>query len=404
LVDLGEGFLLKFFKGVIIMRRSFFLLAVLLIGHFPMQSSTAADQSPPVVLGGVYNLTGRQSVLDKPSVNGALLATKETNAEGGVLGRPVELVVVDGESVPDTVASRTAGLIDGYPTVAALFGLSDTDMALAAGRAAAKRGRLFLTSGATSPKLPLKVEKFLYLACFGDNVQAAVAAEWAYKNLKARTASIVFNSERTYTQLLHSYFQARFERLGGRVVSSTSYKVGSMTGIADNLKPADIIFLASEETGEAVAGARILRQAGFMEPILGGDGYDTPSMWAEQPDLKDIYYTTHAFLAATNPNPLVTSFRQAYMKAYSGQEPDSFAALGYDAVRLLINAVFRAGIDDPVKVRSALAMTSGFRGVTGIISFDGDSEIPRKSVTVLSVTNGKVLLVEEVLPDRVPIP
>jgi len=391
------------FNEVIVMR-ALLLLAILLAGLVPIKVSTSTGQSLPVVLGAVYNLTGRQAVLDKPAANGARLATQEANGLGGVLGRPIELVVVDGESVPYTVAQRTAGLIDAHPTVTAVLGVSDSDMALAAGRAAARRGRLFITSGATSPRLPAEVPKFLYLACFGDNVQAAAAAEWAFSNLKARTASIVFNSERTYTQLLHNYFRARFETLGGRVLSVTSYKDGAMNGIAAGLKEADIIFLASEETDEAINSVKILRKAGFMMPILGGDGYDTPSMWSEHPELKDIYYTTHVYLGAANPNTTEASFRQAYMKAYPGLEPDSFAALGYDAVRLLVDAVARAGSDDPDRVRTALATTSGFRGVTGIISFDGDSKIPRKSVSLLSVTGGKVALVEEVLPDSVPAP
>lgn len=376
------------------------LLLLLALAAISQSPARAAD---PVILGAVYNTTGRQAVLDQPSEMGARLAVKETNAEGGVLGRPVALATVDGESRPETVATRTTALTVDHPSVAALLGLSDSDMALAAGRAAAGAGRLFLTSGATSPKLPAEVPEFLFLACFGDNVQAAAAAEWAYRSLGARTAAVVFNSERTYTRLLHGYFQARFEELGGRIVSVTSYRPGAMQDVAAGVKTADMVFLSSEETGEAVEGVTRFRAAGIAVPVLGGDGYDTPKLWAERPELGEVYYTTHAYLADDNPDPAVQAFLLGFEAEY-GKRPDGFAALGYDAARLLVDAVGRAGSDDPEAVRASLAATDGFRGVTGTIGFAGGSRIPRKSVALLSVSGGTVALVSEVMPERVPAP
>jgi branched-chain amino acid transport system substrate-binding protein len=137
----------------------------------------------PVSLGAIYDLSGAQGELDRPSSRGALLAVKEANRSGGVLGRPVRMVPEDGQSQPPIAAARTAKLLRDFPRTAALFGLSDTDMVLAAAPVAAAQGRVFLTSGATSPRLPAEVPEFLYLACFGDNVQAAAAAEWAYGEL-----------------------------------------------------------------------------------------------------------------------------------------------------------------------------------------------------------------------------
>ncbi len=95
-----------------------------------------------------------------------------------------------------------------------LIGFSDTDMVLAAASIAAKNKRVFLTSGATSPELPRQVPQYLFLACFGDNVQAAAGAEWAVKTLKARTAVVLYKQTSTYAKLLHGYFQTRFKQTG----------------------------------------------------------------------------------------------------------------------------------------------------------------------------------------------
>ncbi len=357
-----------------------------------------------MVVGALYNTTGSQAVLDIPSQKGAHLAASLANAKGGVLGRPIKLIDANGNSDVETMSKRTAELVASQPNLTALVGLSDTDLARAAGKVAAGAGQLLLTSGATSPKLPAEVPEYLYLACFGDNVQAAAAAEWAYDTLGARRASVVFDSGETYTRLLQQYFRDRFEALGGTVVSVTSYKGDATKQLTEGLKPADIVFLAAEQATEALAGVKILRAAGFKMPILGGDGYDAPAVWAMDPEVKDVYFTTHGYVAADNPKPLVRSFRVAFAAANPGEEPDSFTALGYDAVGLLIDAITRAGSDAPDKVRLALAATKNYEGVTGTIGYETGSQIPRKSVALISVVAGKTNLVKEVTPKSVPAP
>ena len=229
----------------------------------------------PVVVGAVYDLTGAQAPLDGPSARGARLAAEQANRNGGILGRPVDLIVVDGESAPDVLRTRTAELLREHPTTAGLLGLSDTDMVLAAAPVAARARRVFLTSGATSPLLPAQVPEWLFLACFGDNVQAAAAAEWIFDARGARTASIAFSTSNDYTRLLQRYFATRFEQLGGRVVSTVGYDpvtVDASTIAA--LAPADVVFLAAQPD-DAVAVTSLLRAAGVTTPILGGDAFDS---------------------------------------------------------------------------------------------------------------------------------
>ncbi|MFN2167719.1 MAG: ABC transporter substrate-binding protein [Anaerolineae bacterium] len=361
----------------------------------------------PVVLGAVYNLTGGQAGLDVPSSHGARLAIDQANAAGGVLGRPVELVLRDGETDLATIGARTTEIVEQYPATAALFGLSDTDPVLAAAPAAARAGRLFLASGATSPKLPEQVPGYLYLACFGDNVQAAAGAEWAYHHLGARTASIVFNQNSTYSQLLHGYFQTRFEALGGRVLSVEGFLPGATENIAavvGSLPPADLVYLSL--TPDVVLDTVLaVRAAGDAGPILGGDGFDVAGLWEQHPEVNQVYFTTHVYLGPDNDDPAVLAFRNAYGQAYpDSPAPDAFAALGYDAARLLLLAVDHAGSTDPEAVRQALAGIRQFQGVTGQIGFPTGSHIPVKSVAIVSADAGTVKLEEQVMPEQVPPP
>lgn len=357
----------------------------------------------PVVVGAVYDLTGAQAGLDGPSARGARLAADEVNRMGGVLGRPVELVVVDGESEPDVLRVRTAELLQQNPTTAGIVGLSDTNMVLAAAPVAAAAQRVFLTSGATSPLLPAQVPQWLYLACFGDNVQAAAAAEWIFETRGARTASIAYSTADEYTRLLQRYFAERFVELGGRVVASVGYDPATVDSAAlATLAPADVIYLAAQPD-DAVAVTALLRGAGVRTPILGGDGFDS-NAWAAHPELGDVFFTTHAYLGSDSSDARVLAFRALYLGAHPRSEPDAFTALGYDATQLLLDAIERAGSDDPKDVRAALAATRDFPGVTGTISYESGAAIPSKPVTILAVDGGRERYVTALVPKSVPAP
>ena len=108
-----------------------------------------------------------------------------------------------------------------------------------------------------------------------------------------------------------------------------------------------------------------MRGAGLDAPILGGDGLDIGEAWKQVAQADKIYFSTHAYLGADNPDARVQEFRAAYAKAYPGKEPDAFSALGYDAARLLMAAIASAGSGKPQAVRKALAATNDFAGVTG---------------------------------------
>jgi branched-chain amino acid transport system substrate-binding protein len=373
-------------------------LAVL---FFAVAGATAADR--PVVIGAMYNLTGGQQDLDVPSSRGARLAVDETNQAGGVLGRPVKLILLDGQTKPKVIAQETATLFKQEPALAGLIGFSDTDMVLAAARIAAKNSRVFLTSGATSPKLPRQVPRYLFLACFGDNVQAAAGAEWAVKTLKARTAVVLYRQSSSYAQLLHGYFQTRFKQLGGKVLAVRPYTLANIKSEVKGLPKADLVYLAAQPDG--VAGAiAALRGAGVDAPILGGDGLDIGSDWSQIAQADKIYFTTHAYLGADNPDARVQRFRALYAKVYPGTEPDAFTALGYDTARLLMAAIASAGSTKLQAVRKALAATSNFAGVTGTISYRGGGRIPAKSVTIMSVMGGRQGFAASVLPEKIPAP
>lgn len=364
--------------------------------------TTKLPMPSPIIVGTLYNLSGGQAGLDLPSYRGAMLAAEQINRSGGLGGRELVLMLLDGMSDPAILSRKAEQQMQMNLDTASFLGLSDTDMVLAAAPVAVQYKRVLLTSGATSPKLPSQVPDFLFMACFGDNVQAAAAADFAFRHKKARSAAVVYDSTQSYTRLLQGYFIERFEQLGGKVLSVRGYEQGDLNSAVEQLPAADLVFLAAMPQ-DALPAVKLIRQAGFSMPVIGGDGFDSETIWQGQTGVTDVFYTTHAYLKSDNPDQKVLVFRAAYLEKYS-HEPDGFAALGYDAVNLMALAISRAENPEPGAILEAMGAIDNFEGVTGKISFASGSRIPQKSVTIMEVKEGVPGLVMQLLPDRIPAP
>lgn len=362
-----------------------------------------------IKIGMIYNMTGSQASLDAPSANGAKLAAKEINAAGGILGKKITLVAYDGKSDAATIANAATQLTQSDKVVA-MFGFSDSDMVMAAAPVAAKAGVVFVTSGATSPKLPDQVPDYLFLACFGDNVQAAAGAEYAFSGLKAKNAYLLIDKGMEYTLLLGKYFKERFTELGGTIVLEDTYQGGDkdfsaqITKVKGLKKTPDLLYIASgpDDVGTIV---KQFRDAGIKKPIMGGDGYDTPLLvQIAGSGSEGVYFTTHSLMDASQGTDPVKKFIAAYQAEYKTAPENAFAGLGYDTVYLLADSIKRAKSADPKAIREALSTTKDLPGITGAITFQPGSRIPQKGVTVILVKDGKFTLAQEVVPQKVPNP
>lgn len=387
------------------MNKKLLVLLILVIFIF----SFSIVSAEVIKIGMIYNFTGAQASLDAPSANGAKLAAKEINAAGGVLGEQIELVTFDGKTDAETIGKAATQLVE-TDKVVAIFGFSDTDMVMAAAPIAAKAGIVFVTSGATSPKLPSQVPDYLYLACFGDNVQAAAAAESAVNKMNIKSAYLLIDKGMEYTLLLGKYFKERFTELGGSIVLEDNYQTGDKdfsAQIAKLKKMAtlpDVLFISSgpDDVGTIV---KQFRDVGIDKPIFGGDGYDTPLLiQIAGSGAENVYFTTHSLMELEGGTDAVKKFISAYQAEYKTPPENAFAGLGYDTLKLIVDAIKRAGSTDPTAIREALQTTKDLEGVTGSITFQPGSRIPQKGVSIIQVKGGKFTLMSEWVPEKVPAP
>ncbi len=388
--------------------RSTFMLVLMTLLAAVMLSSFAViyAQDEPIKIGLGYDLTGAESSLDLPASNGSLLAIDEINAAGGVLGRQIEAVSHDTRYDMALTAQVAQQFVE-QDGVAAVVGFSDSDSVLAAGPIIQAAGVPFITAGATSPLLPEQVGDLFFMACFGDNVQAAAAAEYAYKNF-GDTAYLLTDEGVEYTTLLAEYFKSRFEQLGGTIVLEDTYaddatdfssQITKLRALSD--QPSFYFISAMPyNVGPVVLQ---MRQAGLDGPIVGGDGYDTPDIVSVAGDsANNVYFTTHALMDPDLGTDGIKAFITNYTAAYGHAPENAFAALGYDAVKLLADAIDRAGSTDATAIQQALLATKDFPGITGSITFANGSHIPQKGVTIIEIKDQKFTLAAEVVPEEVP--
>jgi branched-chain amino acid transport system substrate-binding protein len=387
------------------------LVTIFLVFAILVASCNAGSQgaNAPIKIGVIYNVTGGQASLDVPSNNGAKLAAKEINAAGGVLGRQIQIVFYDGKS-DATVIGNAATQLSETDKVVAMMGFSDSDMTLAAAPIAAKAGIAFVTSGATSPKLPEQVPNYLFLACFGDNVQAAAGAEFAYNTLKYKSVFLLTDQGTEYTKLLSKYFKERYTEMGGQVILEDSYQSGDKDFSAQitKLKGAstqpDFLYIAAQpdDIGTIV---KQFRDSGIDKAIMGGDGYDTPLL-VQIPGkgATNVYFTTHSLMDKDLGTDPVKKFISAYTTEYGNPPENAFAALGYDTMKLIADAIGRAKSADPKAIRDALAATKDFPGITGKLTYPAGSGVPQKGVTIILVKDQKLTLGAEVVPEKIPAP
>jgi len=336
------------------------------------------------------------------------LAVKEINAAGGVLGRQIDFIVHD-TKYDMSVTAQVAKQFVEQDKVVAVVGFTDSDSVLASGPTIQAAGLPFIIAGATSPKLPAQIGNMLFFACFGDNVQAAVGAEYGFKNY-GKTAYLLWDKGVEYTTLLGGYFKSRFTELGGTLALEDTYEDNATDFSAQIAKvkalpqQPDFYFISAMpyNVGPVV---KQFRDAGLTGPIIGGDGYDTPDILSVAgPAAENVFFTTHALMDSTGGTEGIKKFISAYNKEYGHDPENAFAALGYDSVYLLADAIKRAGSTDAQAIKKALESTSNFPGITGAITLGPDAHIPRKGVTMIAIKDGKFTLGAELVPEKVPAP
>jgi branched-chain amino acid transport system substrate-binding protein len=358
--------------------------------------SPESPQDPLAARVGLFiPLTGSQASFGMDALNGAKLAVSEINEQGGVLDHPVSLVVKDTESRTEQVAAVVGELI-GTDKVVALIGEITTDRTLAAAPLAQERGIPLITPSATNERITA-VGNYVFRVCYTDGFQAAMMTKFA-RSLDVDKVAMLFDGDNPYGTSLSNAFRVDFVKQGGSIVAEQTYRAGDVDYAtqlnAIKLKNPDVVFLPSY-FAEAAVIIKQARQLALEVPFIGTDGWDSGELlkFAGQA-VNNCYFASH--FSSERLSERAKPFSEAYRGKFQAAPPP-LAALTYDAVWLLADALRRGGSTSSTALRDALAETKDFAGVTGTIAFDQDRN-PKKPGIILRIQDGKVSYLETVEP------
>lgn len=342
-----------------------------------------ASAREPVRIASIYSMTGPAARTNLPSLQGVRLAAARINAQGGLLGRRLEVIEIDNRSTP--IGAKVAADRAVREKVAAIIGCAWSSHTLAAARVAQENGLPLITNISTLPGLT-DIGDCIFRVCYDDIFQGAIMARFARDSLGAGRAVVLKDLTSDYGMNLARTFQARFEARGGRVLSNIPYKYNQadFNAQVDQVRRYDpeVIFIPGYD--EAVRIARTLLDAGIQATPLGADGWHVDDFQRILGGVqRPMYYVTH--WSASVPTPET----QAFVAQRQGAEAILVAEpLAYDAVMLLAQAIGRAGSDRPDKIRQALAQTRTFTGVTGTMTFDANGSAVKEAV-IMRITDGQ---------------
>ena len=361
-------------------------------------AASAATANADVIKIGVFEpLTGANGAGGNDELEGIKLANKLYPT---ILGKKVELVVVDNKS--DKVEAANAAMVLAQKEkVNAVLGSWGSSLSMAGGPIFAEAKIPAVAVSATNPNVT-KGNEHYFRVCFLDPFQGTVGATYAFNTLKAKKVAIIREVSNDYSVGLAKFFVDQFTKLTGdaqAVVATADYNTGDQdfTAQLTNIKKAnpDVIFAPANYTESALI-IKQARQLGMKTPFVGGDTWDMDAFLKVGGEAVEGAVFSTFFANDVPINKTSEAFLKAYRDEYK-KEPPATAALGFDAYRVVLDAITRANSAEPQKIRDALAQTKGFEGAAGDITINADRDADKPAV-FKQVKGGKFAFLSTVKP------
>jgi branched-chain amino acid transport system substrate-binding protein len=343
--------------------------------------AAGADEGIPVA--SIYAFSGKAADASLGSIQGVRFGVKEVNRHGGVHGRPLRLLELDNRSTP--IGSKVAAEEAARAGVNAIVGPAWSSHSLAVARVAQAKRIPMITNIATHPAVT-RVGHCIFRTCFTDGFQGRVMASFAREHLKARTAIVFVDLLSDYSMNLAGVFATQFEQLEGQILDRIDYKhtprdFGVPIRTTVELQP-DVVFLSGHDESGLII--KMALEAGFKGIPLGGDGWDVPAFFRH-----GAFMLPHGYFSTHWDKGIQTEASRRFVASFQGQGTlGSPAALGFDTVWLLAEAMRRAASLERGTICRALAQTSGHEGVTGAITFDRFGD-PIKPAVIMQIIKGR---------------
>ena len=369
------------------------ILVIVLAVVLALSLFTACGQKSDTLKVGInMELSGDVATYGQDTVKGIELAIEQINAAGGIDGKQVEVVKYDNKSDAAEATTLATKLMT-QDKVLAVMGPA-TSGAFKAEIPVGIQNKVPVISGsATAADVTVDasgVKEYAFRICYTDDYQGTAMANFAFNDLKKTKAVIIKDTSNDYSKGLAESFGAAFKNVSGTLVTEEAFVGGDtdFNAILTKIKALDfdVIFIAGYY-GEAGLIIKQARDLGIDVPILGADGFDSPKLaeLAGADAANDVFFSNH--YSSLDQDPVVQDFIKTFKEKYDA-EPNAFNALGFDLAKFTCDGISRASELTGEAVKTALASTQNFVGVTGSFSV-GEDHNAIKALVIIEMQGGE---------------
>ncbi|NLJ74463.1 MAG: ABC transporter substrate-binding protein [Firmicutes bacterium] len=368
----------------------------LLISILVIMVAVPVFAEEPIKIGLITPLTGAVSTYGQSVRNSVVMGIEQINASGGINGRPIELVILDDKGDGTESAQAARRLID-RERVVLIIGPVITPAVMAVAPIAQAQGIPMITPTGTGDDIT-GIGDYIFRGAYKDSFQGSIMAQFAIENLKINEVAIIYDIANDYSVGLRNAFKATFQELGGKITAEESYSTGDTDFSAQltslTMRNPKALFIPDyySAAGPILMQARLM---GMDSVMLGVDGWDSPDLHALAGGFEEGGYIVNHY-STQDQSPTTQKFIELYTKTY-GQAPDALAALGYDGVLIVKEALKAADSTDPEDIKHALGTVKNIQAATGTIDMDPEGT-PIKSAVILQMIDGQWQLVDKIEP------
>lgn len=383
------------------MKKVWMVFLVVLMIVLSAGCAPKAAEADTIKVGFVGALSGDQAVWGQADRDGLLLTVDQINAEGGILGKQVEVIAYDDKGDQLESVNVTKRLIN-EDKVVAIIGTNSSGRNIAIAPVAEEGKVPVISTFATNPRVTVPEEgtlmKYTYRVCFIDPYSGEVTANFAWNDLGAKKAAILYEISSDYSTGVRDFFTKAWTDLGGEIVADEAFKTGDVDFRPQltRIKEANPDVLVMPFLYKEVAlSAKQARDLGIEVTMLGGDGWPSSALLEMAAEaVEGSYFINHGDVDAPN----VKDFRAAYKEKYN-KDIEINSIMGHDAMIMLKAAIEKAGVADPVAIRDALETLQGVEVFTGVINVDPETHNPiGKAASIIKIEDGQFKFFKQFAP------
>lgn len=352
-------------------------------------------QDEAIRLGVLYELSGAVAAYGNTQSNAIEMAVEEINEAGGVDGRPFEIVEFDTKS-DDTEAAVLATRLTTQENVSAIIGPATTSQLQAAIPIVNENQVPIIAPSVTNNDITFdedgNVHPFVFRTSWPNSFQGTGIGKFGYENLDAKKMVVIYDNSSDYGTGLYENFKEGYE---GEIVSAEAVSADMMdfSAIVTNMSALEfdaVAILAFYDVAGPIV--KQMREFGLNQPILGSNGFGNDIIYelAGENNMNDVYY------ASLYPIFSEDNFVQKYVDKF-GSQPDMFAALAYDTVYMVKQAIEQADSTDPIAIRDSLENLGEFEGITGSFVFDENHNPTKNVVSMIEIQNAEEVASHDVV-------